>query len=280
MTTYSLWLGKFKDQKSFDAYAEPSRRTTPFEVDFGRIDAMFQWRFFTTRPETNRGVIGGLSYSTAYADVAAAAAKKLGIKDGAANAVIACEDVPENPDWKKVNGKSVRYLGTFEFSKRTSIKPLTPADDAPRRVKHGDWISIWLGRFKTDSELARYLAEKRGPGGSFNSQFGRDFAIESDQDYVFGERSKSRTPAIEELISGWPDSSLYVNQAVTAARKAGCEGVNAAIVVRELKYDDEPPFDTGVTFRSSSAPNPKAPVQFLGSFRCKPSKEKKRGAKR
>ena len=274
MTTYSLWLGAFKDKKSFNAYAERGRRTTPFEADFGIGECMFQWSFFTERPENNRRVIGGLWYSVAYADAAAAAAKKLGIRDGAANAIIACEDLKEDPRWSKTTGKPVRYLGTFEFSKRTKIDALTPADGAARKVKHDGWISIWLGSFRTNAELDRYLAEKRGKDGTHNSPFGRDFAIESDEDFVFGERSNERSPALADLLAGWSDASAYLEAALKAAKKAGMKAANTAIVVRDLRYDDEPPFDTGVTFRSDAKPNAKAPVRFLGAFRSKAGKGK------
>ena len=267
MAMYSIWLGSFPSESIFQQYVDRGRGRSPFEKDFGIKGCLFEWWFFTNDPKDVRSVVGGLNYSLQFADKAAEEAKKLGIGDRDANAVIACEDLKEGQDWRSAEERPVRFVGTFQFSKRGKIDPITAKDSAVPQVDHRGWISLWLGEFASKAELSKYFGGGRGVVGHEKSSFAADFGLEFDSDYVFCERSRKKYPEIADLVSGWPGSDVYLDAALDAAKQLRIKTANSIIAADQLNYAADGPFDTGNYVKRESKPKRGARMKFLGSFK-------------
>lgn len=118
-------------------------------------------------------------------------------------------------------------------------KPPLTHDDC----REGGAVSIWLGSLRSEVEVDEYL------GSRFSRDFG--FAIEP-QDGPEADASPSPRP-VEELLDGFSWSRRFLVAATAAAKAAGWERANCAVVFLNLRYPPERASGDG-------------PLYFLGTF--------------
>jgi hypothetical protein len=273
MRSAFVWVGKFASPKDFRKYYTSRGPSGSLKGDFPfEWDGESFYETFRAEGETLRQAMLRLLKSAGYLDQALQALQKAKIKETAINAVGVVDARQRNKinaaDWPKAKGP-LRYLGQFPFPDSTPLRH--PELQTEPRHNHDGIVSIWLGKLPSQKAADKYLEEQHDSERRPISKFAGDFKLQYDHDYLFGEYSKMTQP-VETLLAGWPEAKAFLKPAAAAAAKAGVTKGNFSIVAYDLDYSVAGPFSTTGSAgyeRKSGKPSAKAPVKFIGAFRCR-----------
>ncbi len=116
-----------------------------------------------------------------------------------------------------------------------------------RSYRNDDYVSVWFGKFKSKTELEKYLKENY-EGGPI-SKFAEEFKINYyDHDFLEVKFLKDKGE-VSELIEPLSYSKNFIGSCLQDIVELNLQESNAAILLYNFCYDlEEVPSDTMVRF--------------------------------
>jgi hypothetical protein len=275
--TAFLWAGKFESEKEFWAYANHNKKHCPWEKDYPLGDVIGTYsEAFRAPNQTLRQALVPLFYADGYLDAALAKLKKM---KGAADFNAVKSVHMSSTEAKTVNVKAwpkdapLLLVGQFEFDSKRA-KMFHPERRSEPTYAQAGWVSIWIGDAPTTEKIEDYMEEEYNDDVDDDqplSQFGRDWKLTYDHDYLFHE-GYAKPKAVKDLLKGWRAAKSFLNPALAAAEKAKITAGNFIVVAYDLDYSKKAPFytsDDAGYHRHAGKPSAKSPLKFVGTFEYK-----------
>lgn len=274
MNTAFVWVGTFSNEREFKKYADHNATKCPFRDDYPiGYDAASYIETFRAPEESLRQAMVRLFYSAGYLDAVLEKLKRK--KDaGKVNAVkvvfLRTKGVKkvDSTNWATVKSP-LRFVGAFEYGDSVPLRHPDLKDGIALQQK--GWVSVWIGSAADRKSAEAYMEEEYdedAPDDQPLSQFGRDWRLSYDHDFLFHEAYAAPQP-VAKLLGGWPAAKSFAKPAAAAAKSAGIAKGNLVVVAYDLDYSVKPPFytvDAAGYWRHKGKPKANTPLAFVGAF--------------